>query len=75
MIWIPCIRPNMCMSESKFTDRAVTAENHISGSCVCMAPTPHYNRDLWRAVSRRDLLGTINELPEEVVYIIWMHLS
>lgn len=70
--WISCIRSNMCMSESKFTDRAVTAENHISGLCFSTTLTPHYNRDLWRAVSNRDLLGTINELPQEAVYIIWM---
>lgn len=65
----------MCMSESKFTDRAVTAENHISDLCFSTAPNPHYNTvdctgDLWRAVSSRDLLGAINELPEEVVYIV-----
>lgn len=63
-----------CACHKANSERAVTAENHISGLCFTMAPTPHYNRDLWRAVSSRDLLGTINELPEEVAYIIWMYL-
>lgn len=61
---ILCIRPNIVMLESKFTDRAVIAEDHMSGLRFCVPFVPRYHRDLWGSVSIRGLLGSIKELPE-----------
>lgn len=64
ILLILCIRLNLFTPESKFTDQAVTAEDHISGLCFCIPSTPCYDRDLGRAVSIRDLPVSIRELPE-----------
>jgi len=63
LLSVLCIGPNIFRLESKFTDRAVTAEDQVSGLRFCVPSVPRHDRDLWRAVSIRALLGSINEFP------------
>lgn len=72
---ILCIRPNIFALESKFLGRADITEDSISGLCFCTPSVPRYNRDPGRAVSVRALLGSVNELPEVVLYNTGMHSS
>lgn len=75
MLSILCIRPNIFTLESKFLGRADITEDSVSGLCFCTPSVPHYDRDPGRAVSVRALLGSVNELPEVVLYNTGMHSS
>lgn len=74
MLSILCIRPNIFTLESKFLGRADITEDSLC-LCFCTPSVPRYDRDPGRAVSVRALLGSVNELPEVVLYNTGMHSS